>query len=268
MTATRPTATGSSGFGALLARLCERRSLDAASLSRRAAAAEPELARVFEGAEPSPALLRRLAPALGLHTADLFVIARAALPADLAPVDVKARGMLPGLMKRAVTLPPAERAELRGLVRSLPRQPRAPEPTAAAAAPPAAAPRPSDDDHPAAVLLRLAGCRNLERVGLAKVFYLLTGRYWSASTYAMVGSGRVELTGDLVADFATVLGISAADLGILTGVAPVPQREPAVSAVDPAALLWDLRSLSAEQVRHVDEVTRARVLESSPLEQP
>jgi transcriptional regulator with XRE-family HTH domain len=280
------TATGSLGFGVLLARLSERRHLDAASLAQRAGVAESELLRVLAGAVPSPALLRRLAPALRLHTADLFVIAGAALPEDLAAVDVKARGLLPGLVKVAVLLPPAGRAELRRLVRSLPRRQLGPDVPAVPAAPAVRAvpPAPSlsvslapppqpgppgplerlgrpDPGSPAAVLIRLAGCRNLERIGMAKVFYLLTGRYWSASTYAMVGSGRKELTPDLVADFGTVLGIPAADLGVLTGVTPPGEslereRTPGAAA-DVAGLLWDLRSLTAEQVRHVDKVARA-----------
>ncbi|MFC9293805.1 hypothetical protein ACFTWH_35965 [Streptomyces sp. NPDC057011] len=53
----------------------------------------------------------------------------------------------------------------------------------------------------------------------AQTFLALTGRYWSAATYGQVGHGRVELTPDLVADFATVLGIRADDLAALTGIA-------------------------------------------------
>jgi hypothetical protein len=50
---------------------------------RKAVAAARAKADLY--AEADPALLRRLAPALGLHTADLFVIAGHDLPADLAP---------------------------------------------------------------------------------------------------------------------------------------------------------------------------------------
>lgn len=52
-------------------------------------------------------------------------------------------------------------------------------------------------------------------MGTARTFLHLTGRYWSASTYGMVGHGRKELTPDLLADFATVLGIPADDLAVL-----------------------------------------------------
>lgn len=69
----------------LLAWWSEARNLRAGSPSVRAGVPEWDLQRVLEGAEPSPSLLRRLAPVLGLHAADLFAIAGAAIPDDLAP---------------------------------------------------------------------------------------------------------------------------------------------------------------------------------------
>ena len=45
--------------------------------------------------------------------------------------------------------------------------------------------------------------------------------YVSASTVAMVGGGRVELTSDRVADLSTVLDFPAGDLTAITGI-PLP----------------------------------------------
>ncbi|MFF5016217.1 hypothetical protein [Streptomyces sp. NPDC001165] len=239
------------GFGVLLARLSDHRSLDAGTLSRQAGIPELELLRLFEGAVPTPPLLRRLAPALRMHTADLFVMAQAAVPDDLAPVDVGARGEIPGLVKHAMLLPSDRRAELRSLVRSLreegcalPSRPVLPyEPGRAS---------------PGGLMVRMVFNRNVGWAGMAKVFLVLTGRYWSPSTYAQVAAGRKELTPDLVTDFGTVLGIPAQDLSALAGLGPLGEasgQEP--TAADVAALLWDLRTLSADQVLRVAAVTRS-----------
>ncbi|MFF1798576.1 hypothetical protein ACFVXQ_30915 [Kitasatospora sp. NPDC058263] len=57
------------GFAALLARLLDHRGPEPAESARRAGVTDAELAAVLDGAAPDPALLRRLAPALGLDTA-------------------------------------------------------------------------------------------------------------------------------------------------------------------------------------------------------
>lgn len=70
----------------------------------------------------------------------------------------------------------------------------------------------------------------------------------------MVGAGRKALTADLVADFATVLGIPAGDLAALTGTMPSAEpHSPRPEAVGMAELIWDLRRLTADQVQHVSE---------------
>lgn len=55
------------GFGVLLEQLAERRQLDLETLARSADVSESELLILFRGDGPRPSLLRRLAPALGLH---------------------------------------------------------------------------------------------------------------------------------------------------------------------------------------------------------
>jgi hypothetical protein len=91
-------------------------------------------------------------------------------------------------------------------------------------------------------------------MGIARTFLFLTGRYWSAATYGMVGSGRKELTPDLVADFGTVLGVPAGDLAAMTGITlSEGPRTQESAAADMAELIWDVRRLTADQVRHTSE---------------
>lgn len=145
-------------------------------------------------------------------------------------------------------LPQEERGELLEFVRSL-------GPYDCVQSPPV----PQDYDPPVgppgALLVRMLRYRNLDWMGMARIFAHLTGRYWSASTYGMVGSGRKALTADLVHDFGTVLGIAPDDLAALTGTTlSVELRGPEPAAVDMAELIWDLRRLTADQVQRVSEV--------------
>lgn len=189
--------------------------------------------------------LRELAPALGLHAADLFVMAGVAVPDDLTPVDARAGGRAAWLAHLAIGLAPDRRGELSRLVASLPQEPRPPSP-----------PRPPVHEQypagPGGLLMRLAGNRNLGLTATAQAFLSVTGRYWSAATYGMVGRGRKPLTPDLLLDFATVLGIPPADLSALTGV-PLPddRPEPGPAAADVAELIWDVRRLTAAQLQQV-----------------
>lgn len=114
--------TGCPGFGVLLARLSDHRKLDIGALSRLAGIPGPELRAVFEGAAPSPSLLRQLAPALNLRAADLFALAGAAVPDEPAPLDAKARGRVPHLVRDAMCLAPEQRRRLRQLVLALPQE--------------------------------------------------------------------------------------------------------------------------------------------------
>lgn len=76
-------------FGARLARLLEIRGMSAATLAAGATVPMPRLDSVLTGAEPSSLLLRRLAPALNLHTADLFLIAPRRVPDDSSVISVQ-----------------------------------------------------------------------------------------------------------------------------------------------------------------------------------
>jgi antitoxin component HigA of HigAB toxin-antitoxin module len=73
-----------------------------------------------------------------------------------------------------------------------------------------------------------------------------------------VGNGRKELTPDPLIDFATVWGIPADTLSVLTGVdlpEATPPSDPA--AADVAGLLWEARRLTLDQIRRVGDTARA-----------
>ncbi|WP_331744947.1 hypothetical protein [Kitasatospora sp. NBC_01300] len=236
---------GNEGFGVLVERLADRRHVNLADLARSADVDQSELLTLIRGGAPSPSLLRRLAPALGLHTADLFAIAGVDVPDDLAPVDTKAGLHVPSLVQHVVTLSSEQRDAVRQFVASLPQeghvQPvlelRAYERYPAS---------------PGAVLMCLARNRNLGWSAIAKTFYVVTGRCWSASTYGGVGCGTVPLTPGLLADFSAVLDVSFDDLTALTGVAlPDVSSIPEPTAVGVAELLWAVRRLTGTQLRQV-----------------
>jgi len=120
-------------FGVLLGRLLDHRNVDVGALSQAAAVSESELQGVLDGAEPSPSLLRRLAVALNLHAADLFVMAGLAVPDDLAPLDPQANAWVARLVTCTVRLPAEQRRRVRQFVRSMPQQER-PQPASPASA--------------------------------------------------------------------------------------------------------------------------------------
>jgi hypothetical protein len=232
-------------FGVLLRRWSDHQRLDIGGLSLLAGITEPEIQTVLDGMAPSPSLLRRLAPALNLHTADLFVIAGVAVPDDLAPLDSKGGGWIPQLVGHAMRLAPERRGQLRQFVRSLPQHDRtAPTPTP-----------PVYEQYPpsfGAVLVRMLANRNLNWSCSAKTLFHLTSLRLAASTIGAVGHGRKALTPDLLVGFATVLGIPADGLAALTGI-ELPDGTPSqkTTAVGIAELIWDLRRLTADQVRQV-----------------
>ncbi len=230
----------------VLARLSEHRKLDVGGLSRLAEVGESEVQAEIDGVAPSPSLIRRLAPALRLNAADLFVIAGMAVPDDSAPLDAGARVWVRELIGHAVWLSPERRRRLSQLVRSLPQEDRTrpvPPPRAREQYPPGSG----------AMLVRLLGNRNLDWTGAVWALAHLTSGsvYLSASSIGMVGHGRKELTPDLLAGFATLLGIPADELAAITGLEPadIPPKNPA--ADDVAELIWEVRRLTADQVRQV-----------------
>ncbi|GII33517.1 hypothetical protein Pmi06nite_69590 [Planotetraspora mira] len=231
----------------VLERLADRRNLDLVAVSSIPAS---ELLAVFQGEAPSPSLLRPLAPVLGLHAADLFAIAGAGVPEDLAPVDITAGRSVPYFLLDAVRLPLEKRTVLRQFVASLPQEKRAQpfEP-------------PTHEQYqsgPGALLMRMVRNRNLGWTATAKTFLAVTGRYWSAATYGWVQNGRKQLTPELLADFSAVLDVPADDLAALTGVAlPDAALVPKPDVTGVAELIWDVRRLTASQLRQVSDLAKS-----------
>src|SRR5690242_11678994 len=98
---------GSSAFGEQLRRLADLRGFNVGGLAGAAAVPEAQIVSVLGGAEPAPTLLRGLAPVLGMHRSDLFVVAGLPVPDDLAPLDASARNMTTGLAWPMIFLPSA-----------------------------------------------------------------------------------------------------------------------------------------------------------------
>ncbi|MCY0931662.1 hypothetical protein OTB20_36880 [Streptomyces sp. H27-H1] len=239
------------GFDVLLRRLADHRKLDLRLVAQQAEIDDFTLRSLLEGAPSDAAFLRRLAPALGFHGADLFAMAGAPVPEDLAPLDATAAPLIPSLVKRTAELSPERRSEVIRFVRALPQEARTV---------PVRFLRLSGQDPPGfgAVLVHMLANRNLYWTGAVHVMHTLSGLYVSAATIGGVGGGTVELTHDLLADFAVVLGISVGDLAAMAG--PVAETDGRLGTRIPrhrgagyetAALLTELRRLSADQIRRV-----------------
>lgn len=237
------------GFGAMLAWLLDHRDLGVEKLADRAGLIADDVRVVLAGTAASEGLLRRLAPALGFHTVDLFIFAGFAVPDDLAPLDAEAEQWVRYAVRDVVHVPAPIRGELLQVVRSLPQEERTSGFTPKGLAPLA--------DEPGNKVIRMLRYRNLGWTGIAQALAVVTPTYLSAATYGVIGSGRKELTPRLVTDFAALLGIDARELAAFTGVdlreVPLPSPEQA----DAAALLWELRRLTPAQTQHVAELARS-----------
>ena len=77
---------------------------------------------VKRGVIPDSDLVRRLAPALGIHTADLFVIAGLDVPDDLASAWPTSPWNVGSLLRHAVRMRADQRRRLEALVRAQPVQ--------------------------------------------------------------------------------------------------------------------------------------------------
>jgi hypothetical protein len=237
-------------FDVVLGRLMERRGLGVATLAGQADVPEAGLQAVLGGAAPSQEQLRRLASALGMHNADLLAIAWEDVPEDLAPLDRRAGWSLHRLAGRAARLLPEQVRELRERVRLMPQEQR-PQLT-----PPRWASR-QPKRSPGGMLLRLLANRNLApSAGYA--IWAVSGRVLSGTTPAAQGYSGKKLTREELADYISVLDVSAADMSIVTGVdLPVPASGRLPGTTETARLIWDVRRLTADQVRDVFQVAES-----------
>lgn len=92
-----------------------------AVLAREAGVPIGELAAVIDnGAVPEPRLIRKLGPALGIHTADLFVIAGLPVPDELASAWQTSPHDVGSIVRHAARMDPDQRRRLKILINSLP----------------------------------------------------------------------------------------------------------------------------------------------------
>ncbi|MBP0451230.1 hypothetical protein J5Y04_17020 [Kitasatospora sp. RG8] len=239
--------TGVLEFGALLARLMRHRTIDASVLSTVVGAGLKELQAVLEGRPPTERLLRELGPVLGLHAADLFVLAGQPVPDDLTPVTRNPHWSVSPVVYNTMVMPAENRHPLLDAIRAKPLVSREGR---------GGTDRPHHRYEPGfgAVLLELAHSRNLTWTCTAKALYAVTdGRiYLSASTIGGIGRGTVEVTPELLGDFAGLLGIPARDLAALGGIR-LPDDLPPLHprADDVAAVIWEARRLTTAQLQEV-----------------
>ncbi|MBE1489210.1 hypothetical protein [Plantactinospora soyae] len=224
-----------------LGRLLAHRGIEASALARMAEVSVLELDAVLAGSEVRPALVWRLAPALGLHAADLFVIAQLDLPDELAAATGTVSWNAGQLMSDASRLLPELRERLHDFIRSLPLVPPAGPSRPASSYPPG----------PATTLLRLLENRNIHPWNARLLCVVGDGPYVSNSTVKGVCHGRFALTPHYVTAFANVLGIRTGDLAALTGVGPPVEtgHPPHPQRAKLAALGWDARRLTSDQLR-------------------
>ncbi|MFI1095353.1 hypothetical protein [Streptomyces sp. NPDC020917] len=238
------------GFGEPLGRLLRHRGLGAGALAARAGCEEADVRAALSGETPREEALRRLAPALGYHAVDVFVLAGVPVPEDLAPLDAQAHRWVTSLAYDVVMrLSSAERRELLLAARSLPQKDRG-GPFA-----PKWLQQPTGD--PGNWIVRMLRYRNLGPMGLAQTMALLTPTCLSASTYQLIGSNRAELTPRRVTDFAHVLGIDPPELAALADVVldEVPPP-PSPKVLDTRELYWEARRLTSAQVQLLAEMAR------------
>ena len=236
------------GFSERLRRLAELRGLGAGALAERAGVAEAELAR-----DPDPDLLRRLAPALGLHRSDLFLAAGLPLPDDLSPLDPAGSRHAVDSLAWSLTYLPRIARELLELARSLPQQPRPPR------TPEPEPPHQQYPHGPGGLILRLLRNRNLTVIGATKLLYGVgRGPMLSYSTVNLIGKGQNTLTPELLAGLGAVLDITLPDLGALTGIDVTDVGVRAhPEAAEAAELLWEARRLTVAQVEQLKERAHA-----------
>ncbi|BCL13277.1 hypothetical protein [Micromonospora sagamiensis] len=213
----------------LLRRLTDRRGWKAVAVARDAG---DDVA--------APETLRRLAPALGWHTADLFALVGHDLPADLAPTDPKAD---PGRMAWDYVAVPPARPILLAAARAMPQQPLV------GPLPPPLRPFPKDKAR--AIIGRLLHYRNLKGTSAAQLLLYSGGPYLSSSTVNQIAIEGKMLAPQLVSGFAHFLGIPVGDLAVLCDV-DMTEDVPAPAYSDGLAeLMWEGRRLTCQQIREL-----------------
>jgi hypothetical protein len=199
--------------------------------------------------DAEPDTLRRLAPELGLHAADLFVIAGLPMPADLRPAAGTVSHNAGRLVCQIAYLMPEDRRAVHDTIRSLP--------TASPPDPPVG-PGPADGPGPGPLLVRLLLNRDIHPWNARLLLVVGGGPYVSDSTVFMLGGGRVALTPGFVGGIANLLDIPAGDLEAMTGLPAVPEYTPHPDRAELAAIAWDARRLTTDQVKDIEALVAER----------
>ncbi|MDT0429091.1 hypothetical protein [Streptomyces salyersiae] len=192
---------------------------------------------------PKEGFLNGLADQLGLRIHDLFLIGGLPVPEEALDFDERPGNGVRILVEHVLPLDGSGRQRVMDHARTLasgPRRLRIAERT----------PRPEASPGYGSLLKDMLALRNLNESAAAKVMCLVSGVCKSASTIALVRNGRKELDAELLDGFAAVLGVPVTVLTTLTGVRRSENsRELTPQVVDVAALIWEIRHLSHEQVR-------------------
>jgi hypothetical protein len=206
---------------------------------------EAELRCVLDEADPDPAMLLRLAPALGLQGVDLLVAAGSPVSDDLLPTDPAAGRYVPRLVGAALVSTGEQRASLQRFVTALPQKPLVR---------PQQEPKPFEQypQGPGGALVRMLHNRNLSWTDTAKILADLdSAGPLAPATIGVIGRGGKELTPRLLAGFAELLGVPVDILGILVAAESAAAEAPSLGSArkDIAELIWDARRLSLDQIR-------------------
>lgn len=118
-------------FGIRLHKLLLSHGSAVPALSTDAEIPGPELDGIIAGGEPTPEAVRRLGPALGIHTADMFVIAGLPVPVDLASAYPTRPWDVAAIIRHAIGISPTRRQRLNDVILAQPTTART-EPVAAA----------------------------------------------------------------------------------------------------------------------------------------
>ena len=106
-------------------------------------------------------------------------------------------------------------------------------------------------------MLRLLRNRNIGPRNARILMEVGGGPYVSDATITMLGAGKTVITPRYVTAFAHLLGYTPGDMVALAGVGPEIEDAPTHPASSEiAALAWNARRLSNDQLRHVRKAAK------------
>jgi hypothetical protein len=233
------------GFGPFLARILALRNEEVSRFCAQSGVFEPEFRAVLAGVAPSAEFFELVAPQLGIHAADLLVMAKRPVPRGMAPLDSRAASRVGEVVIDTAGLSLEHLRELRDYINSMPRSPVSGQPWELAEAV-------EYGLDFGGMLARMLLNRNLDRWSTVHALAWLTGPGLSRSTIWLMGKGEWEVPSRMVPYFAILLGIPAEYLAALGGMElhedfPLPSPEQS----EIAEIVWEVRSLTLDQVREV-----------------